>query len=236
MQNIIVILVGAQGPRNIGSICRAMGNFGCHALRLVRPETDHLCEDARHMAVKAGHILEATTIFDSLPEALADCKISFGTTRRFGKYRQDFFLPEQMAQMAVPQKHLKTALVFGREDSGLTTAELTLCRYFLSIPTDPALASMNLAQAVSVCLYEIFKQQEPASAAQQEEMLRHMRRAMISIGYLNVQNPDHIFRTYRRILNRSELSEREVRILHGLWAKMEWAAANGLRVPVDKEG
>jgi len=236
MENTVVVLVGPQGPRNIGSICRVMGNFGCRSLRLVHPEADHLCSEARHMAVKAGAILEGAAIYDSLADALADCPYSFGTTRRFGKYREDFYLPAEMARRTALNHAMKTALVFGREDSGLSTAELSLCRYFLSIPTDPRLASMNLAQAVAVCLYEIYKQcgekrkiavgerKEPATSGQQEEMLQHMKRAMLSIGYLNEQNPEHIFMTYRRILNRAELTEREVRILHGLWAKVEWAA------------
>jgi len=236
MENTVIILVGAQGPRNIGSICRVMGNFGCRTLRLVSPEADHLCSEARHMAVKAGSILEGAEIYTSLKNALADCPYSFGATRRFGKYREDFWLPEEMARMTVQNRAMKTALVFGREDNGLSTAELSLCRYFLSIPTDPGLASMNLAQAVVVCLYEIYKQKgenkergvgerpEPAASEQQEEMLQHMKRAMLSVGYLNEQNPEHIFMTYRRILNRAELTEREVRILHGLWAKIEWAA------------
>ncbi len=92
-----IVLVGVQGPRNIGSICRVMGNFGCRDLRLVAPEADHLCTEARHMAVKSAHILETANVFDRLEDAIADCHLSFGATRRFGKYRELFYSPAAAA-------------------------------------------------------------------------------------------------------------------------------------------
>lgn len=236
MENIAVILVGVQGPRNVGSICRVMGNFGCSDLRLVTPETDHLCEEALHMAVNAKHILKSAKIYAGLINALADCHLSFGTTRRLGKYRENCFFPEEVAsKISAISSGYRTALVFGRENSGLTTSELSLCRYFMTIPTAPDLPSMNIAQAVTVSLYELFKITEilsesstqkadpPATMVQQERMLQHMKKIMLDIEYLNPQNPEHIFMVYRRIMGRAELTEREIRILRGFLAKIEWA-------------
>jgi tRNA/rRNA methyltransferase len=238
VKNVAVILVGVQGPRNVGSICRAMGNFGCSDLRLVNPATDHLCEEALHMAVKAGHILNTAKVYAGLVDALADCHLSFGTTRRFGKYRKNCFFPEEAAyKISEIPSGFKAALIFGREDNGLTTSELSLCRYFMTIPTTAGLPSMNIAQAVAVCLYELFKITEklstsparkadlPATVEQQEKMLQHMKKVMLAIEYLNPQNPEHIFMTYRRIMSRAELTERDIRILRGFWAKIEWATA-----------
>lgn len=234
MSECCIVLVGVQGPRNVGSICRVMGNFGCRDLRLVLPEADHLCDEARHMAVKSSDILEAAKVFDRLENAIADCHLSFGATRRFGKYREQFFSPSAAAEeiWRAPRPG-KAALVFGREDNGLTTRELSLCRHFLTIDTDSQLPSMNIAQAAAVCLYEIYQRRGaeamdrenrplPATAAQQEAMLQHMKKAMLGIEYLNPQNPEHIFLTYRRIFSRASLDEREIRILHGLWARIEY--------------
>lgn len=208
-------------------------NFGFSDLRLVRPRTDHLGKDARDMAVKAGVLLETAGLFGSLTDALADCHLSFGTTRRFGRYRDDFLAPHAIApaidEMATGRR---AALVFGREDSGLTTAELDLCRHFVTIAADPALPSLNLAQAVTICLYELARHntasqppaacKEPADTATLEAMYQHMRASLLGAGYLDPQNPDHILHTFRRIFGRAGLDEREVRILHGLWSRIDW--------------
>lgn len=236
LHNISVVLVETQGDRNVGSVCRAMMNFGFSDLRLVQPQTDHLTHEARQMAVKAGAVLENARIYDSLPEALSDCRLALGTTRRFGKYREDFLHPDEAAQLLLPMaQHDRIALVFGREDRGLHTAELDLCQRFITIPTSEELPSMNLAQAVALCLYDIarcvhrFERGEQVSGRKKlatneslEEMFGHMRRTLLDIDFLNADNPDHILRTFRRIFGRAGLNEREVRILRGLWNRIDW--------------
>ncbi|BCR04820.1 tRNA (cytidine/uridine-2'-O-)-methyltransferase TrmJ [Desulfuromonas versatilis] len=232
--NISVVLVEPQGPLNIGSVCRAMMNFGFSDLRLVNPSADHLSDEARRMAVKASALLEGARIFPDLAAALADCQLALGTTRRFGKYREDFLHPDQAARVAHPLAEKgRVALVFGREDNGLLTAELDLCQRFITIPTSEALPSMNLAQAVSLCLYEVAKcwgelagkgggRKRLASGKVLEGLYRHMRQTLLDIEYLDPQNPEHILHTYRRIFGRAGLNEREVRILHGLWSRIDW--------------
>ncbi|WP_303720937.1 RNA methyltransferase [Malonomonas rubra] len=232
-ENISVVLVEPQGPRNIGSVCRAMLNFGLVDLRLVNPQTDHLLHEARQMAVKATTVLEAAKIFTSLEEAIADCALSIGTTRRFGRYREDMLHPDEAASLLLPlTDEAKVAVVFGREDKGLHTAELDLCQRFVTIPTSDKLPSMNLAQAVALCLYEISKVRgEMAGAAHGrkqlaandnlERMYQHMRESLTKVGFLDPQNPDHILRAFRRILGRAELNEREVRIMRGLFSQID---------------
>ena len=233
LENICVVLVESQGPRNIGSVCRAMLNFGLNDLRLVNPQTNHLCHDARQMAVSGTTLLEQAKLFTRLEDALSDCTLCYGTTRRFGKYREDLMHPDEAARQLLPETaNGRVALVFGREDKGLHTSELDLCQRFVTIPTDERLPSMNLAQAVLVCLYEIGKnrgeqaglshgRKQLASNENLEAMFQHMKQSLTDVGYLNTQNPDHIMRAFRRIFGRSGLNEREVRILQGLWSQMD---------------
>ena len=234
LANISVVLVEPQGALNIGSVCRVMMNFGFCDLRLVAPQAEHLSDEARRMAVKAGPLLEGATLYDDLTAALADCQLALGTTRRFGKYREDFLHPDQAARYLLPMSNEgRVALVFGREDKGLLTAELDLCQRFITIPTDDALPSMNLAQAVALCLYETSRAlgdaqgkggggRRLATGSVLEELYRHMRRSLLDIGYLDPQNPEHILHSYRRIFGRAGLNDREVRILHGLFSRLDW--------------
>ncbi|MFH1216935.1 MAG: RNA methyltransferase [Pseudomonadota bacterium] len=230
---VSVVLVEPQGALNIGSVCRVMMNFGFTDLRLVKPRADHLSKESRDMAVKARELLKNARIFKTLGDALADCHLCFGTTRRFGRYRTDFLEPHEVsARISGLRPDSRAALVFGREDSGLTTAELDLCRHFVTIPADSALPSLNLAQAVAVCLYEIYKgkcdhhlatkKPEPADNETLERMYSHMRESLLAAEYLDPQNPDHILHTFRRIFGRAGLDQREVSILHGLWSRIDW--------------
>lgn len=233
IENVTVVLVEPQGPRNIGSVCRAMLNFGLSDLRLVNPKADHLLHEARQMAVKATTVLEDARLFTSLEDALADCNLSIGTTRRFGRYREDMLHPDEAAKLLLPvTQDAKVALVFGREDKGLHTAELDLCQRFVTIPTSDKLPSMNLAQSVALCLYEVSKargellgsdhgRKHLASNDNLERMFQHMKESLTRVGFLDEQNPDHILRAFRRILGRSGLNEREVRIMRGLFSQID---------------
>ncbi|ORJ63445.1 RNA methyltransferase [Geothermobacter hydrogeniphilus] len=248
LENILVVLVEPQGGLNIGSVCRVMANFGLSRLRLVNPQVDHLGDDARRMAVKAAPLLERAEVFSDLPSALADCTCSIGTTRRFGKYRENLFHPDQAARHFLPLSAAgQVALIFGREDRGLHNEELDLCQRLMTIPTREPVASMNLAQAVAVCLYEVQKVwgelagkaaggKRLASGEDLEQMFRHMRRTLLDIEFLDPQNPDHILRAFRQILGRAGLSAREVRILQGLWSRIDWVEGERRKSVVKGEG
>lgn len=231
--NLFVVLVEPQGSLNIGSVARAMLNFGFRNLRLVNPSADHLNREAYQMAVKAGTILESAELYPTLEEALSDCAVSMATTRRFGQYRERFKHPDEAAQQIVPVTgNDRAALVFGREDHGLRTEDLDLCQQLITIPTNDAQPSMNLAQSVMLCLYEVDKYRAQADGIKPAEqrlavnhelegMFQHMRQSLTHIGYLNEQNPDHILRTYRNILGRTQLNIREVNILRGLFNQID---------------
>ena len=231
---ITVVLVEPQSPGNVGMVCRAMKNMGLTRLRLVNPcRTDNL--EAKKFAMSAHNLLEDAEIFPTLREALVDCAYSVATTRRHGKYRQEIHTPEEIATkiMEVPGES-RVALVFGREDSGLTTEEVALCRWQATIPTAGDFGSLNLAQAVLVFAYEIFRNagatfprqgRIPASSGELETLYEHMEQTLLRIGFLNPQNPNHIMRTLRRIFARAELDPREVSVLRGMMAQIDWAAA-----------
>lgn len=246
LKNLCVILVESRGARNIGSVARAMANFGMHDLRLVQPQTDHLQEEARQMAVKAGGILEKAKLYPDLQSALEGCHCSFGTTRRLGKYRVDILNPDDAALQLLPLlEGGRVAMVFGREDKGLKTEEIDLCQRLITIPTDDNLPSMNLAQSVGICLYEVYRQlgrmqgkstgtKKLAEIDEVEALFAHMRRTFVDLDYLNPQNPEHILRTYRRLLGRAGLDPREVRALRGLLSSIDWVDSERRRLSAEE--
>ncbi|NJN22109.1 MAG: RNA methyltransferase [Leptolyngbya sp. RL_3_1] len=156
---IRIILVAPAGPLNVGSVARVMANMGLTQLVLVDPQCNPLGAAARRMAVHALPLLEAARVVSTLPEALADCHRAIATTARPRPPETPLELPE----VALPwlcvdpaaSVPLNTALVFGPEDRGLSTAELNYAQRFVGIPSNPEYASLNLAQAVAVCCYEL---------------------------------------------------------------------------------
>ena len=236
LDSVSIVLVEPQNPGNIGMVCRAMKNMGLRNLRLVNP-CDRFHPEALKFAVSARDLLEGASLYKSLAEALDDSPLSVGTTRRHGKYRPEIFSPEEMAGKVIPELgHYRAAFVFGREDNGLTTDELSLCRWHATIASSPDYGSLNLAQSVLIFCYELFKGagkhhdvdnlRDLAGVAEYEELFGHMERSLIRIGFLNPQNPSHIMRTLRRLFARAELDSREVAVLRGMMSQIDWAADN----------
>jgi len=233
-ENISIVLVEPQSPGNVGMVCRAMKNMGLFSLKLVNPcPIDH--PEALMFAVSARDLLENARIFPDLASALADTPLSVATTRRHGKYRQEIFAPKEIVAKLVSADSAlnRAALVFGREDSGLTTAEVALCRWQATIPTAAEYGSLNLSQAVLLFCYEIFTACNPAPdrparelapGESLETMYAQMERTLLRIGFLNPENPAHLMMTLRRILSRAELDQREVAVMRGMMSQIDWAA------------
>jgi tRNA/rRNA methyltransferase len=212
-----------------------MKNMGLADLRLVNPcRVDH--PDAAMFAVSARDLLDGAKIFASLEEAISDCEFSVATTRRHGKYRNEICTPgEIVSKFFASSLQSRLALVFGREDSGLTTDEVALCRWQATIETADEYGSLNLSQAVLIFCYEFLKATAPAAlrparelaeSATIEPLYAQMERTFLKIGYLNPQNPEHMMRSLRRIFSRAELDEREVSALRGLLSQIDWATAS----------
>ena len=228
-----IVLVEPQSPGNVGMVCRAMRNFGLSDLRLVNPcPLDH--PEALKFAVSAKELLASARIYATLSDAVADSPNTVATTRRHGKYRQEIFTPGEIVSMAAPELlSNRLALVFGREDSGLTTDEVALCRWHATIRTAEEYGSLNLAQAVLVFCYELYQRlsdwkpnetRELVKPDELEPMYQQMESTLLKVGFLKPENPAHIMRTFRRLFARADLDSREVAILRGMFSQIDWAS------------
>lgn len=233
--DIIIILVEPQSPGNIGMACRAMKNMGFNQLRIVKG-CDRFDAEALKFAVAARDLLESAQVFPDLSSATADCTLTVGTTRRHGKYRQEILTPAEVASCLKQQvsPDCRAAIVFGREDNGLTTEELSLCRWHATIPTSSEYGSLNLSQSVLLFCYELGKVSEsagggrPLELAKSDEMetlFAHFNATLNKVGFLNEQNPAHMMRSLRRIFFRANLDSREVTVLRGMLTQIDWASS-----------
>ena len=160
---IRIVLVEPAGPLNIGSVARIMANMGLSHLVLVNPQCDPGGEEAQRMAVHAGDLLRAATIVATLPEALVGCRRAIATTARTRTLGPPLEAPETVLPWLIAPTGEPSALIFGPEDRGLSNQELNYAQRWLGIPSDPAYASLNLAQAVAVCAYELARVVRPRS-------------------------------------------------------------------------
>lgn len=233
LDNVRIVLVRPRGAANAGAVARVMKNMGLRHLVLVRPRfRQHFW--ARAMAVHAADVLEGARVCDSVAEAVADCGLVAGTTCRRGLYRPARHTPRSaVSDLLHAAGSNQVALVFGPEDHGLSNKDLQLCQLLLTIPSHEAYPSLNLAQAVAICCYELFVSevgagatnagaQVLASSASTEMMYQRLQDALLSIGFLLRDNPEHIMYAIRGMLGRARLEEREVRILLGLARQIEW--------------
>ncbi|NWF92381.1 MAG: RNA methyltransferase [Syntrophaceae bacterium] len=230
LDSVSIILVRPRFPENIGSVARAMKNMGLNRLVLVGGPSP-LQANAYKLASGAEEILERAEEFPTLREAISEMGCVVGTTSRTGKERRPLLTPKSLMKRVVPISHGNLiGLVFGSEKEGLTNEELSLCHLYAKIPSSNLFPSLNLAQAVMVVCYELFQStvtgQEPAvelaKAEQLEGMFEHMEQTLVNIGFLDARNPKRIMRVLRRLFGRSGLEEREVRILQGIWSRVDW--------------
>ena len=153
--NIRIILVNTSHPGNIGATARAMKNMGLHHLYLVDPK-EFPSAVATGRAVSAVDILESAVVTATLEEAIADCGLVVGASARSRRVPWPLLSPPQCAEKVADECHNnQVALVFGREDAGLTNEELQVCHYHVNIPADEEYSSLNLAAAVMVISYEV---------------------------------------------------------------------------------
>ncbi len=244
LSNIRIVLVRPRGSGNIGSVARAMKNLGASELAIVgEARTGSFW--ARAMAVHGRDVLNDAKRYDTLRAAVADCALVVGTTCRSGLYRSHSQSPRVLApQIVAAARAGKVALIFGPEDHGLSNKDLAPCQLLLTIPTDPNYQSLNVAQAAVICLYEIYMAaiddppQTPidrATAEDVERLFDRMRAALLKVGFLDSENPEHMILALRRILGRAGLEEKDVRILTGLFRQVEWYTGQGWKVAEEKQ-
>ncbi|MDT7908998.1 RNA methyltransferase [Thermus sp.] len=227
LSRVRVVLVEPQEPMNVGAVARAMRNFGLARLYLVNPAPrvgPPWAREAYWLAVHAEEILDRAVAVDSLMEALADVQLVVATTGRPRELYPAPVVPAWEVPARVLSVEGEVALVFGRETFGLTNEELALAHVIGTIPTAPEQPSLNLAQAVVVFAYELFKavgegrfpREELAQVAALEAFFEDLGRYVLEIGFTDQNRFPHAMRRLRRIFHKARLTPGEVQMLRGL--------------------
>jgi tRNA/rRNA methyltransferase len=249
LTNARVVLVRPHYPGNLGSVARAMCNFGLNQWTLVDPFADPRSEEARRLATHGEHLLEQAAVVATLDDAVADCRVVLATSANVeGVYRtHNYGRPDELFPAYVEALNDgPCALVFGPEPSGLSNVEIARCHGLIRIHTDSRCPSLNLSHAVAICLYELRKvereqagaslrpTQKVAAFADQERMFASLRDALIDIHYLWGPKADSLMHAVRHLIARARPSPNEVRILFGLARQLRWVAEHGVSQPPDE--
>jgi len=229
--NISIVLVEPQSPGNVGSVARAMKNTGFSDLVLVNP-CDYLNNEGYAMACKADDVLTGAVVYPTLDECIKATGVLVGTTRRMGRLRYPLMtLEEAVPKILELSETNRVSILFGREDRGLENDEIPLCDILLEIPTSPEYPSLNLAQAVLMVCFHLFTARnrkgpviEVAPREELERMYVHMENALRALGY-GEQGGEYllqtILRSFRRLLGRTGLMQKEINMLRGIFAQIE---------------
>lgn len=230
----IIVLVRPQLGENIGKAARAMLNFGLTEMRLVAPRDGWPNPSAGPAAAGADIILDQVKIYDTTAEAVADCTHVYASTVRKRGVTKPVVTPDEAAR-AIHEEPGKSAILFGREASGLETDDVALARTILTVPINPEFGSLNLAQAVILCAYEWSKQaalvqptqEEHLPPAPQEEldgMIAHLESMLEPKGYFFPEaRADATRKTLRTLLTKPGWNHLEVRTLRGVLSSLERA-------------
>ncbi|MGX2042183.1 RNA methyltransferase [Methylocaldum sp. MU1018] len=226
LSHVRIVLVGTTHPGNIGAAARAMKNMGLRDLALVAPKVFPSGE-ATARASGADDILAEARVCRDLQDAIHDCALVVGASARLRTISWPQLDPRACAER-IAAGGAKTAILFGREHSGLTNEELERCHYLLHIPCDPGFSSLNVAAAVQVVAYELFLaarqrshggDSEPAlaTAAEMESFYGHLERTLYDLRFLHeTKAGPSVMRRLRRIFNRSVLEKKEIHLLRGI--------------------
>ncbi|NOX36067.1 MAG: RNA methyltransferase [Calditrichaeota bacterium] len=222
-KNVIFILVEPQYPGNIGSAARALKTMGFSRLRLVNP-ADPNAPQARWMAHASEEILEAAEIFPDLQSALKDVHFAVATTQREREFHFPFYTPKQLAaKIADLSREHHVALVFGREQSGLTNEEISYCHAISTIPAAVSHPSLNLAQAVMVYAYELFNFEMEseksyswrlASQPELTALYDRLQQSLRRVGFQPMDDWDSFMMRFKRMFGRLPPEVRDVRLMH----------------------
>ncbi len=224
--NIRIVLVETTHPGNIGAVARAMKNMCLERLVLVNPR-HYPSAEATARASGAHALLANARVCASLDEALAGCRLAAGSSARLRSVEWPQYEPRECAERLLGEAGQgEVALVFGRESSGLTNAELDRCRYLVHIPSNEAYSSLNLSQAVQVLSYELLMAHRAGKAMVEEErevvpleemegFYRHLEQAMEEVGFSDPRQSNKLQRRLRRLFFRARPDKDELNILRG---------------------
>lgn len=238
-ERLKVVLVSPRNPLNIGAAARAMSNFGMSNLRLVNAYEVAYAE--ARSAVNASHVLEASVQFASVAEAVADCSLVIGTASHGHREFQHSMQRLESGALAI-KEHLaggEVALLFGSEKFGLSNEDMSHCHWLMHIPARPEHESMNLGQAVAVCLYELIrdegqaKRPEPlkerlASSGDLDRLSQYVIEALELSGYVEERTAESTKNKVRRLVHRMGLSERDGKVWLGMLRQVLWKLKTGM--------
>lgn len=230
LSNIRVALLNTSHPGNIGAAARAMKTMGLTDLWLLDPL--HFPDaGATARASGADDILASAQVRQHLDDLLDDCRLVVGASARSRSIPCPELGPRECASLVREESDQgRVAVLFGREQSGLSNAEIDRCHYLVRIPASPVYASLNLAAAVQVIAYELFvahvtkeseeggylQQHVPVSAGEMERFYEHLETALVQLEFLDPVNPRHLMRRLRRLYNRARPDANEINILRGI--------------------
>ena len=237
--NLNVILVEPNGPLNVGSVARLCTNFEVNELRIVSPKCDIFSLEAKKMALKGQKFLEHCKIFDSLERAIFDCDLVLASCGRVDVGKDSFFgSSEVIFDWTLSfEKINNLAIVFGREDRGLTNSELLLANKAFYIPTSQNNTSLNLSHAVSIVLYELNKSFKKklnselkvfnlASSKQINDTFVEIEEMLLQVGYLLKHTSKSKISKFKKFVLRANTSMHEINVLRGIIHQINWFLDN----------
>jgi tRNA/rRNA methyltransferase len=248
--SLAVVLVEPAGPLNVGSVARLCANFEIEQLRLVAPRCDHRGPEARQMAVHGEALLEQARLYPDLAAAIADCQRVVATSGRIETESLPLSEPGPALRWLChhhsnPEGRNKpmAALVFGREDRGLSNAELLQAGRVVRLSTSEAYASLNLSHAVAICLHELqacrtqplaaptaslgpatSSNDDLCSRGALEAALADAEALLLEVGFLYPHTASARMAKLRALLQRAQVQEPEVALLRGMVRQLRWAA------------
>lgn len=232
MDDLVVILVRPRNPLNIGAAARAMSNFGARHLRLVNPYAVAFRE--ARSAVGASAWLKNAEEFESVAEAVADCSLVVGTTAVRDRALQNPLRrlnDESAGIIRSAMRAGRVAILFGSEKIGLTNEDFSHCHWLLNVPTHADHISMNLGQAVAVCLYglsrgtasdPVTEDGEPAASGELEKIIQGMYESLKTSGYVKPGNDAVSEKKVRRLILRLNLRAMDAKVLLGMVRQIVW--------------
>lgn len=230
--NLRVVMVATRNPLNIGASARAMANFGFTRLRVVNPY-DVAFREARS-AVGAAPLLQAAEEYSSLADAVADCRLVVGTTSVGHRELQHPIRRLEYGSRVIGRSlaQAPVGLLFGSEKFGLSNEDLSHCHWLMRIPTVDADLSMNLGQAVALCLYELARDPKAvkavvektrrAGAAENEQITAMMIDVLGQSGYINPVTAASTEEKVRRLIRRLDIGARDAPVLLGMLRQILW--------------
>ena len=240
--NLKLILVEPKGPLNVGSVARLCSNFEVDELRIVSPKCDIFCLEAKKMALKGQKFLEHSKIFDNLEKAIFDCDLVLASCGRIDVSKNSFYeSSEDIFDWTLSFKKINNlAIIFGREDRGLTNSELLLANKTFNIPTSQNNPSLNLSHAVSIALYELnkyskrnFDQEQKvfnlASSKQINDSFLEIEELLFKVGYLLKHTSKAKISKFKNFILRANTSMHEINVLRGIVHQINWFLNNSKR-------